>query len=145
MIQRIGIVGFLAIVATQFLGMAPASAAPLCQSGVTLQALIDGGACAIGDKIFSGFALAANTFSNVTQLDFSATDVSVAVDATQRNPGFVFSLPPLSIGRDQLKEGQIKFSVAVVPGGGQIEDLSLTDSATAQGVEIGRASCRGRV
>ncbi len=113
----------------------PALGTALCPSGETLQSLMALGSCTIGDKVFSDFGLTAGTFSNITRLDFAASNVVVSVDATPLNPGLVFSFsPPLSIGRDQSILGEIDFSVAVLPGGGLIEDTALTDSATAQGV-----------
>lgn len=113
----------------------PVAAAPaLCPSGATLQALIDLGSCAIGDKVFSAFAVAPGTFQGLSELDFAASDVVVTVDSTPLDPGLAFTFSPaLGIGRDQLLLGAIDFTVTVSSNGAPIDGFALTDAATALG------------
>ncbi len=92
-----------------------------------LSTYLDGYSCTVGDKVFSDFG-----YTGTGSL--AAGEITVAPDSTPLNPGLVFSGAWTALA-GQSNDSKISFTVTVMPGGGAIDDASL--SIGGSGVPLG--------
>jgi len=89
------------------------------------------GGCTIGDKIFSDFQ-----YNNVVSggaLSQPASSIWVTPDSTPLNPGLTFQGGWGATAAGQTSDILIGFVVTVMPGGGAIEDASLSIPGSTAG------------
>ncbi len=75
----------------------------------------------IGDKLFYNFVYRGSGFGGATAIP--AEGISVTILDIPLNPGFAF-IAPWSVGPGQGLDSNIRFWVKVLPGGGEIKDIS---------------------
>ncbi len=90
---------------------------------VTMQDLVNLGACQIDDKIFSNFGYAGSGSGGAAAIP--ASGVTVTVIDTPLNPGFQFSAAWVA-GPGQTLDSLITYQVTVLPGGAPITDVSAS-------------------
>jgi hypothetical protein len=102
----------------------PVSPSP-CESAALSTYVTQGFSCTIGDKVFSNFTYRDNASNGAPGV--SDTDVIVAPLVDQAlNPGLQFQGNWLATAAGQSNDILIGFTVQVLPGGGAIEDASLS-------------------
>jgi len=107
------------IVALPLAVMATEVAPSPCEAGYLSTYLSTPGfSCTIGDKVFSNFG-----YTDTGSL--TAAQINVSPDSTPLDPGFVFS-GAWSALAGQSNDTKITYTVTVLPGGGAIEDASLS-------------------
>jgi len=97
----------------------PVSPSP-CESASLSTYLAPDFSCTIGDKVFSNFG-----YTDSGTAPLGASDINVAPDSTPLNPGLVFSGAWTAFAGEN-NDSKITFTVTVLPGGGAIEDASLS-------------------
>ena len=108
------------IVALPLAVMATEDAPSPCEAGYLSTYTTPDFSCTIGDKVFSNFGY---TASGTALLP--AGRITVTPDSTPLDPGFVFS-GAWSALAGQSNDSKITYTVTVLPGGGAIEDASLS-------------------
>src|ERR1043165_2703155 len=120
----------LAVLSVMLLATA-AAAAPLCPEGKHYSdyVALGAGGCVLGDKLFANFQLLLGPNDGAATTP-KADQIGVAPLNQPRNPGFSFSgnpdfaSPPADSALGFFS-WRFRFTVAVQPGGGKIEDASI--------------------
>ena len=107
----------------------------------TLADVVTAGSITIGDKVFSGWTADPNW--NFYAAPFGANNITfIPLPLPANDPGFKLSGMPMAVQALGTQDLTLSYTVTVLPGGGYIDDATLSFVGGVLGPPTTLASCR---